>query len=529
MGKSFKDIREHLAALDEAGKLIKIDRLINKDTELMPLVRWQFRGLPESDRKAFLFTNVVDVTGRKYDMPVAVGCLAASREIYALGLNCSIDQIPKKWMEAEKNPIDPRVVERAAVQEVVHIGKDLLSHEGLGEFPLPISTPGFDNGPYTTSSHWFTRDPETKILNIGNYRGQIKSPLRMGIALSSRNHGGIHWGKCRTKGIPLEAALVVGAPPAVAYTAPARVPYGKSELAVAGGLAGAPIDVVRCKTVDIVVPAWAEIVIEGEISTEALEPEAPFGEATGYVATRLMHPFFNVKCITHRKDPVLMNIVSQFPPSESSIMRQISAEAIYTRFLRENCNVPGVVDVTFHSLAVRQVCVIRLSKSGRADPWQAMFHVLGLNPSTGKIVVAVDEDVDPRDWDSLIWTVALRVQPHRDTQVVKNRIPSMDPSAAPVGQEVRQRADEAADCSALLIDATRKWPYPPVSLPRKEYMDRARTLWDELGLPKLQPREPWFGYELGYWSEEERDEAELALAGKHYEVGERAEKNRKKL
>ncbi len=93
----------------------------------------------------------------------------------------------------------------------------------------------------------------------------------------------------------------MGAPPAVAYTAPARVAYGKSELAVAGGLAGAPIDVVRCKTVDLVVPAWAEIVIEGEISTDALEQEAPFGEATGYVATRLMHPFFNVKCITHQK------------------------------------------------------------------------------------------------------------------------------------------------------------------------------------------------------------------------------------
>lgn len=134
---------------------------------------------------------------------------------------------------------------------------------------------------------------------------------------------------------------------------------------------------------DIVVPAWAEIVIEGEISTEALEPETPFGEAAGYVATRLMHPFFNVKCITQRKNPILMNKVSQFPPSESSFMRQLSAEAIYTRFLRENCNVPGVVDVTFHSLAVHQVCVVRLSKTGRADPWQAMFHVLGLNPSTG--------------------------------------------------------------------------------------------------------------------------------------------------
>jgi 4-hydroxy-3-polyprenylbenzoate decarboxylase len=136
MASNFKDVREHLEALDRAGKLIRVTRTINKDTELMPLVRWQFRGLPESERKAFLFTNVVDVAGRKYDMPVAVGCLAASREIYALGLNCSVDQIPQKWMEAEKNPIEPRIMESAPVQEVIHIGEHLLSHRGLGEFPL---------------------------------------------------------------------------------------------------------------------------------------------------------------------------------------------------------------------------------------------------------------------------------------------------------------------------------------------------------------------------------------------------------
>ena len=110
---SFKDVREHLEGLEGAQKLVRITRPINKDTELMPLVRWQFRGLPESERKAFLFTNVVDVTGRKYDLPVAVGCLAASREIYAFGLNCSVDQIAERWMYAEKNPIEPRLVELA--------------------------------------------------------------------------------------------------------------------------------------------------------------------------------------------------------------------------------------------------------------------------------------------------------------------------------------------------------------------------------------------------------------------------------
>lgn len=96
MANYFKDVRKHLAGLDRANKLITISRPINKDTELMPLVRWQFRGLPESERKGFLFTNVVDALGRKYDMPVAVGCLAASREVYALGLNCSVDEIAAK-------------------------------------------------------------------------------------------------------------------------------------------------------------------------------------------------------------------------------------------------------------------------------------------------------------------------------------------------------------------------------------------------------------------------------------------------
>ena len=110
----------------------------------------------------------------------------------------------------------------------------------LGEFPIPISTPGYDCAPFTTASHWFTKDPETGLINVGNYRGHIKSPTRTGVFLSSSNHGGYHWRKCKERGIPLQAALVIGAPPCVAYTAPSRIPFSVSELDVAGGLAGAP-------------------------------------------------------------------------------------------------------------------------------------------------------------------------------------------------------------------------------------------------------------------------------------------------
>ena len=173
--KYYRDFREHLKALEESGKLVRIKREINKDTELMPLVRWQFRGLDEDQRKAFLFENVVDAKGKKYTMPVTVGTLAATTEIYAIGMMCEPEEIHERWTQAQLHPIDPVVVESGPAQEVVWQGKDLLNGHGLDMIPVPISTPGFDNAPYLTSANWITKDPETGVYNIGNYRSQIKS------------------------------------------------------------------------------------------------------------------------------------------------------------------------------------------------------------------------------------------------------------------------------------------------------------------------------------------------------------------
>jgi len=123
--------------------------------------------------------------------------------------------------------------------------------------------------------------------------------------------------------------------------------------------------------------------------------------------------------------------------------------------------------------------------------------------------------------DSLFWAMAFRMQPHRDVLIIRNRTPQMDPSVFPPGQEPGHSLDEIAGSSAMLIDATRKWDYPPVSLPKKEYMERAKQLWERLELPKLKPQDPWFGYNLGLWSEEDEREAELAVKGEHYQTGEK--------
>jgi 3-polyprenyl-4-hydroxybenzoate decarboxylase len=286
---------------------------------------------------------------------------------------------------------------------------------------------------------------------------------------------------------------------------------------------------VKCKTNDVLVPANAEIVIEGEISTEFLEPEAPFGESTGYIAERLLNPYFEVKCITHRKNPIFATIISQMPPSESSVMRQVSAEGNYLRFLRDQCNIPGIIEVAFHSIAVRQICVIKMKKINQAHVWQALHSMVGYNPATGKMVIAVDEDIDPRNLDSLFWAMAFRMQPHRDVLIIRNRTPQMDPSVFPPGKEAGHSLDEIAGASAMLMDATRKWDYPPVSLPKKEYMERAKQLWERLELPKLKPQEPWHGYNLGLWSDDDEEDAQAALRGDHYITGEKRAQQRVKV
>src|SRR6266404_4851464 len=179
----YPDLHDHVRALEKAGQLIRVDRPINKDTEMHPLVRWQFRGgIEERDRKAFLFTNVVDSKKRKYDIPVAVGVLAANREIYRIGIGCRLDEIDERWVKAAQNPIPPRIVGEAPCHDIVITGKALdKPGNGLDGIPLPISTPGWDIAPYATLSQYITKDPDTGIQNLGNYRGHVKAPRRLGM------------------------------------------------------------------------------------------------------------------------------------------------------------------------------------------------------------------------------------------------------------------------------------------------------------------------------------------------------------
>ena len=517
----YLDFREYLSRLEKAGKLVRVRREINKDTELMPLVRLQFRGLPEEDRRAFLFERVADGHGRRYSMPVVIGALAASREIYALGMGCHPEEVMERWTEALRHPIPPRLVSRGPVQEVIIEG-DALERDGLGLIPIPISTPGYDNAPYTTATHWVTKDPETGVRNMGNYRSQIKGARTAGVFVYPTQHIGVHWEKCRKLGVPLQGALVIGGPPSVAYTAVSKIPYGVDELAVAGGIAGEPLELVKCHTVDLEVPAHAEIVIEGEIATDFLEPEAPFGEYCGYMGDRVMNPVVRVTAITYRKDAHYVGILSQMPPSESSKIRQIAYEHQIYKFLKYDCNLPTVSAVAFHeSSGSWGYVVIQMRRTNVSDPWRALMAASAFDATVGKILITVDEDIDPWDPDSVNWALSFRMMPHRDLKVIRGKGSMLDHSASPPGIIGHLPFPDLEGTSAVLMDATRKWAYPPVSLPKQPFMERALEIWKEEKLPALRLKRPWYGYELGYWPAEFEEEAQLALKGEHYRTGEK--------
>src|SRR6202043_1195057 len=237
------------------GLLVRIDRRINKDTELHPLVRCQFLGgIPEEERRAFLFTNVVDSNGRRYDIPVVVGALAASPKIYAVGMGCAVEEIGAAWRRAIANPIAPILVNSPPCQEVVMQGDDLQQSDGgLASLPVPISTPGLAWAPYLTATLCSTRDPETGVRNMGTYRAALKQTDRLGVRMAARPGGAggyLHWQKYRKLKKPMPIAIVIGCAPVVMFTGPQKLPIDLDEMAVAGGLAGAAIRVVKAVSVD---------------------------------------------------------------------------------------------------------------------------------------------------------------------------------------------------------------------------------------------------------------------------------------
>ena len=172
--------------------------------------------------------------------------------------------------------------------------------------------------------------------------------------------------------------------------------------------------------------------------------------------------------------------------------------------------------------------VIQLDRPELGQPWQALRAAAAFDASLGKMFVAVDSDIDPDSLGSVVWALSYSMQPHRDAEIIRGKVPRLDPSVTPSDNSRQYEYPDGQGSSAILINAVREHPYLPVSLPRKDFMEAAMTKWQSLSLPPLDLDAPWHGYPLSLWTEENREEAEKAITGRYFETGEKLAGQRRK-
>lgn len=467
---AYKDLREYLKALDLRGKLHHVKQEVDSGWEVAAVMRRTFQRIPRERRPAVMFERV-----RGYSMPLVAGTLGASPEVYALALETTVDQIADKWAQAQSKPIPPVTVPKGPVKEVVLKGDQV----DVSKLPHCVWTRGQDPAPYVTGPCVVSKDPETGERNMGTYRLMLKGKNRFGLYFTNTwRHMYPHVMKNEKQGKPTPCAVVIGCDPPVPLTSVARVQG--DEFGVAGGLRGAPLEIVKCETNDLEVPAHAEIVIEGFVPPGVREPEGPFGEYSGYMGASGPSFVMEVTCVTHRRDAIYQAFFSQMPPSESSCIRGTGRDVAFYKHMTRDLKLP-VRDV--HLLEAgggAAFLAISLRRDHPGLPQRAMWAAWAYEPSLSKFVVVVDEDIDIRDQFQLLWAMSWHVQPERDIYVCKNTAATgLDPSVTAELGDQSQRQDLLS--SKVGIDATRKHKFPARSIPPKEDLDRVDAHWAEYG------------------------------------------------
>jgi 2,5-furandicarboxylate decarboxylase 1 len=477
----FLNLASFLAHLEQIGRLQRVSKPVEKDWELACLARWALESTPEQNSYALLFENV-----KGHSAPVAVN-LFSTVEMYAEALGVSSDGLLELWAKALDRPLKPVEVANGPVFEVIHTGSQI----NLLEIPAPVWTPGRDGGPYLSAASVITKDPDNGIHNVGIYRMQVHDATHVGLSFAGRlQHGAIHYAKYSKRKQPMPVAAVIGAPPVFSFAAAAKTAYGVDEMNIAGGLAGTPLEVVRGKTVDLLVPAHAECVIEGFLHPGTERTEGPFGEVLGYLAESSPAPVMEITAIYHRTAPIHHGYVQQMPPSDGHIVMEMGFLGPMWHHITRKLGLKGIRNLAIArgaaslAMLVVQIEKAHVSQSAEIGRALAKFN-LGQ-----KFIYLVDEDIDIRDQDTLNWALSSRVDPERDIEFVKD-FPTFqyDPSTiSRAAKEGKELGSPPYPSSIAIVNATVKCEIPEISLPGKSVMHTALDNWKETGLPAITPR-----------------------------------------
>ena len=492
---AFGDLRGWIEALREAGELEEVTGEVDWDVEIGNLVR-MIQG--SGDGPALLFENI-----RGYNAPDALcsriftgGQASYSRIAMMFGLpqDTPVRELVRICRTIFQDRIAPRVVKDGPVKENVITGDDI----DLLKFPVPKWN-RLDGGRYIlTYAGCVTRDPDTGVHNVGIYRGMVGGPAEIPVLMWRAQHWGAHYAKHQERGDEMPVAYVMGWEPSLGFTAGAPVPRNLSEYEVMGAIRGEPVDLVECETVPLMVPAAAEIVIEGWISTDpaTFTEEGPYAEFTGYYAPeRTRKHTTRVTCITHRDDPIFRGTVEGAIPGsvgENPIMSSIQRSAVAWNAL-ENAGVPGIVDVFGHPIHAGANLNVAIRQTYRGQAKQVALALWGDSSShvRYKHVTVVDEDIDIHDYEAVDWACAWRVNAGEDDIVIfpANWGAGLDPSVRRRDADVLRFG--TGKWNRVLIDATINLDYdaerggdryPPTVRPADEDIRALEQRWQSLEL-----------------------------------------------
>lgn len=482
---AYADLASFVRRLEEEGELVRVKAEVSAELEITEITdRVSKQGGP-----ALLFERV-----RGYDIPVLTNAFGSPRRMaMALGVR-EVEDIARELQEyldlpalfargggfgdklkvlgklAAVKEFFPKVVSSGPCQEVV------MEKPSLSKFPILKCWPG-DAGRFITLPLVFTKNPVTGQRNVGMYRLQVYDETTTGMHWHIHKDGAENYRQAEALGRRLEVAVAIGGDPVTTYAATAPLPRGIDEMLFAGFIRKSPVEMVRCRTVDLEVPAGADIVLEGYVDPSERRIEGPFGDHTGYYSLADEYPVFHITCITHRKNPIYPATIVGRPPMEDCFIAK-ATERIFLPLLR--LQLPEIVDMNLPIEGVFHNCaIVSIKKSYPGHAMKVMHALWGLGQAMyTKFIIVVDHDVNVHDLSEVAWKVFNHVDPERDIHIVKGPIEVLD-HASPL-----PRFGSKAG-----IDATRKWAsegftreWPEEIKMSPEIVDLVTRRWKEYGL-----------------------------------------------
>jgi 4-hydroxy-3-polyprenylbenzoate decarboxylase len=484
----FDDLRSFLRALEKQQELKRIPFEVDPHLEI---TEFADRAVKQQ-RAALLFEKP-----KGSSVPLAINLFASTRRMeIALGVS-NIEDIAQRiagFLEMQKPEglIDtlkllPKLKEiSSSFPKLVSSGpsKEIIRHGdfSLDYFPILHCWPG-DGGRFITLPMVFSRNPETGKRNCGMYRMQVYDAQTTGMHWQKHKQGAEHYRRFVAEGkkARMPVAVAIGSDPATMFAALLPLPPEIDEMLFAGFLRGRPVEMVKCETSDLEVPANAEIVLEGYIEPGEMKREGPFGDHTGFYSLDDDYPVFHIECITHRRKPVYAATIVGPPPMEDFYMGK-AIERIFLPLMR--MQLPEIRDISMPAEGVfHNLILVSIRKSYPGQARKVMHAIWGMGQAMfSKVIVVVDEDVDVQNVREVVWKALNNIDPQRDIQFVLGPIDSLDHSS---------RMPNFG--SKMGIDATTKWPsegfsrrWPSVIEMSREVQERVDMLWERAGLGKTR-------------------------------------------